>query len=180
MAWSAPCSIRQDPPHFPALRSCPPAISGPPAISKFLAASQQYSAVFQLGYPSSELKDSSNKSCAYDLFAILSAARPEVVYLHNPADKHDSHIAVLLRSIEALRMLPPDQRPTQVWGLRNLARTRLADRRRQDPPHHHRPPQSPSRHQRYLRFPNPRRQALRSRRDGPHPCQSHLLRFPFR
>ena len=76
----------------------------------------EYSAMIQLGYPSSTLKDSSDKSCVNDLFAILSEARPEVVYLHNPADKHDSHIAVTLRCIEALRMLPADQRPKQAWG----------------------------------------------------------------
>jgi LmbE family N-acetylglucosaminyl deacetylase len=80
------------------------------------AAIGEYSAMIQLGYPSSAIKDPCNPSCADDLFAILSQARPETVYLHNPADKHDTHIAVTLRSIDALRRLPADQRPKQTWG----------------------------------------------------------------
>jgi hypothetical protein len=39
-----------------------------------------------------------------------------VVYLHQPADKHDTHIAVLVRCIEALRALPQDCRPRLVLG----------------------------------------------------------------
>ena len=75
-----------------------------------------YAAVFQLGYPSSVIKDASNNHPAEDLAQILGIAQPEVVYLHNPADKHDTHIAVLLRSLQALRNLPADQRPKQTWG----------------------------------------------------------------
>lgn len=76
----------------------------------------EYAAVAQLGYSSAQIKDASDPSCVDDLFAILSLAQPEVVYLHNPADKHDTHIAVTLRSIAALRRLPAEQRPKQVWG----------------------------------------------------------------
>ena len=45
-----------------------------------------------------------------------AASKPEVVYLHNPADKHDTHVAVFLRCLEALRRLPPEQRPGCVLG----------------------------------------------------------------
>ena len=48
--------------------------------------------------------------------AIFGAARPEVVYLHNPADKHDTHVAVLLRCVEALRTLPRERRPRRLLG----------------------------------------------------------------
>lgn len=75
-----------------------------------------YAAMIQLDYPSSAIKDPSNSQPAEDLSSILSTARPEVVYLHNPADKHDTHIAVLLRSLQALRSLPADQRPKKAWG----------------------------------------------------------------
>jgi hypothetical protein len=51
-----------------------------------------------------------------DLTTIFGACSPEVVYLHNPADKHDTHVAVLLRCIEALRALPPGRRPQRVLG----------------------------------------------------------------
>jgi len=76
----------------------------------------EYAAMIQLGYASSGIKDSSNASPVADLEAILAAARPEVLYLHNPADKHDTHIAVLLRSLTAVRSLPRDDRPKQAWG----------------------------------------------------------------
>jgi len=49
-----------------------------------------------------------------DLTAIFGGCTPEVVYLHSPADKHDTHVAVLLRCLEALRRLPAAQRPRQV------------------------------------------------------------------
>jgi LmbE family N-acetylglucosaminyl deacetylase len=53
---------------------------------------------------------------AADLRAIFSGCRPEVVYLHNPADKHDTHVAVLLRCLEAIRSLPAASRPARVLG----------------------------------------------------------------
>lgn len=76
----------------------------------------EYSAMIQLDYPSSTIKNANDESCVDDLFSILSQTRPETVYLHNPADKHDTHIAVLVRCLAALRRLPAEQRPKQVWG----------------------------------------------------------------
>ena len=37
-----------------------------------------------------------------DLAGLLRLARPEVVYTHNLADKHPTHVAVALRTISAL------------------------------------------------------------------------------
>jgi LmbE family N-acetylglucosaminyl deacetylase len=70
----------------------------------------------QLGYPSAVVKDASNEDVVVYLKAIFEGASPEVVYLHNPADKHDTHVACCLRSIEALRGLPDDKRPQKVYG----------------------------------------------------------------
>ena len=75
-----------------------------------------YAAMIQLGYPSRAIKDAGNPEPVGDLEAILRATRPEVLYLHNPADKHDTHVAVLLRSLAAVRRLPADQRPREAWG----------------------------------------------------------------
>ena len=75
-----------------------------------------YSAVAFLDHPSSALKSSSNPAAKDDLKALLSATRPEVVYTHNLADKHDTHIGVVLRTIEAIRELPPAERPKKVYG----------------------------------------------------------------
>jgi LmbE family N-acetylglucosaminyl deacetylase len=47
---------------------------------------------------------------------VLKTARPEVVYTHNPADKHDTHLAVVFTALAALRELEPDERPTAVYG----------------------------------------------------------------
>ena len=75
-----------------------------------------FAAQIQLAYPSSEIKDSQNKNTVAELRAILQVAQPVVLYLHNPADKHDTHVATMLRSIEALRSLPKEQRPKKVYG----------------------------------------------------------------
>ncbi len=39
-----------------------------------------------------------------------------MVYTHNLADKHDTHVAVALRVVEAIRGLPEAERPGQVYG----------------------------------------------------------------
>ena len=51
-----------------------------------------------------------------DLGTLFGGCTPAVVYLHNPADKHDTHVAVLLRCLEALRALPRGRRPRLVLG----------------------------------------------------------------
>jgi LmbE family N-acetylglucosaminyl deacetylase len=76
----------------------------------------EYSAQYQLGYTSAQVKDSRQSRIIEDLLTILQSSRPETVYLHNPADKHDTHIAVMLRALAALRALPPEDRPRQVYG----------------------------------------------------------------
>ena len=76
----------------------------------------QYSFIAQLDYPSSVIKDPASTALKEDLRSLLSAMGPEVVYTHNPADKHPSHIAVLIATITALRELPAAERPTQVYG----------------------------------------------------------------
>jgi LmbE family N-acetylglucosaminyl deacetylase len=75
-----------------------------------------YGCQIQLMHPSSVVKDPNQTDVIDDLRVILELARPETVYLHNPADKHDTHVACCLRSIEALRRLPENRRPTTVYG----------------------------------------------------------------
>ena len=76
----------------------------------------QYSFMAQLGYPSASVRDARETSVRSDLLRILEATRPGVVYLHNLADKHDTHVGCALRCIEALRLLPKADRPKQVYG----------------------------------------------------------------
>jgi len=75
-----------------------------------------FAAMFQLDFPSAVIKDAVDSRLCDDLLAILKATRPQVVYTHNPADKHDTHLAVLVPLIRALRQLPMDERPKTVLG----------------------------------------------------------------
>src|SRR6478609_10645704 len=75
-----------------------------------------YSAMIQLDYPSSGVKSPTAQELKEDLKAILTATRPEVVYTHNPADKHDTHIGVTIAALQAMRELPRELRPKQVIG----------------------------------------------------------------
>lgn len=75
-----------------------------------------YCAQAFLDYKSSEVKDPSNADLLDDLSRLISAAKPTVIYTHNLADKHDTHVAVALRLITVLRSLPPAARPQTVYG----------------------------------------------------------------
>jgi LmbE family N-acetylglucosaminyl deacetylase len=76
----------------------------------------QYAFMAQLGHPSKSVRDASETVVRDDLCRILEATRPEVVYLHNLADKHDTHVGCALRCLEALRRLPKADRPQKVYG----------------------------------------------------------------
>ncbi len=76
----------------------------------------EYSFVAQLGYPSAAVRDSQQIAVRTELHRILDATRPQVVYLHNLADKHDTHVGCALRAIEAIRLMPMAERPIQVYG----------------------------------------------------------------
>jgi hypothetical protein len=76
----------------------------------------RYAIQIQLAHPSADVKRPDHAGVAADLRAIFAGCRPEVVYMHQPADKHDTHIGVLARCLEALRELPPEARPRQVLG----------------------------------------------------------------
>lgn len=76
-----------------------------------------YSYVAQLGFPSATVKDPGKRAPLVDtLEQHLLCAQPEVLYTHNPADKHATHIAVFHCVIEALRRIPPFSRPKKVYG----------------------------------------------------------------
>lgn len=76
----------------------------------------EYGACVFLDYPSREIKDGANRRPAEDLRQVLETARPEIVYTHNLCDKHDTHVAVALRAIDAIRSLPVEQRPGRLLG----------------------------------------------------------------
>lgn len=76
----------------------------------------EYVAQALLDLPSGAIKDAANTGPVDDLEALLRAARPEVVYTHNLADKHDTHVGVALKLIAAIRRLPKDMRPNKLYG----------------------------------------------------------------
>ena len=77
----------------------------------------KYNLQLQLAHPSADVKQPGHASVTADLAAIFGGCRPAVVYLHQPADKHDTHVAGLLRCLEALRALPRERRPARVLGV---------------------------------------------------------------
>ena len=76
----------------------------------------QYSFIAQLGFGSAAVRDATQTAVRDDLRRILEASRPEVVYLHNLADKHDTHVGCALRCLEAIRQMPKADRPRQIFG----------------------------------------------------------------
>lgn len=76
----------------------------------------EYGALFMLGHPSREVKDKREKGIEKELAEILKATKPQYVYLHNLADKHETHVATALKTITALRELNADEQPEKVYG----------------------------------------------------------------
>ncbi len=76
----------------------------------------EYSAQFQLGYTSKQIKDPDNTDIIEEYVNILLATSPEIVFTHNLADKHDTHMGVVTKVIKAIRKLPKDKRPKLLYG----------------------------------------------------------------
>jgi LmbE family N-acetylglucosaminyl deacetylase len=76
----------------------------------------QYGFVAQLDYRSAEVKTPACPELLADLTALIQATRPTTIYTHNPADKHDTHIAVAIAVLLAVRALPKEQRPARLYG----------------------------------------------------------------
>jgi len=77
----------------------------------------KYAAQYLLAKPSSEVKDANNAALVNELREIILACQPDVIYTHNLADKHDTHVAVALQVIRALRGIPADKRPKKVIAM---------------------------------------------------------------
>jgi len=76
----------------------------------------EYSAQVLLDYSSSAVKGGDKNAVIDDLVQIMKATKPEVVYTHNLADKHDTHVGVTLRVIEAIRNLDGEDQPKKIYG----------------------------------------------------------------
>jgi LmbE family N-acetylglucosaminyl deacetylase len=76
----------------------------------------EYSYMAQLSYPSDDVKEHRRPDVVADIKFILEQSQPQIVYLHNPCDRHDTHVATFLRCLDALRSLPREMRPSKVYG----------------------------------------------------------------
>jgi LmbE family N-acetylglucosaminyl deacetylase len=76
----------------------------------------EFAALVLLDYPSKVIKDGSSQPPIDDLVQVLRATRPQFIYTHNLADKHDTHVGVALKVIEAVRHLPKDEQPQKIYG----------------------------------------------------------------
>jgi LmbE family N-acetylglucosaminyl deacetylase len=76
----------------------------------------EYAAQIILDYPSRVVKDAASRQPVEDLAEILRLARPQFVFTHNLADKHDTHVASALKVIAAIRSLPAEGRPHKLYG----------------------------------------------------------------
>jgi LmbE family N-acetylglucosaminyl deacetylase len=76
----------------------------------------EYAAQVLLDYPSKIIKDGKNLQPIEDIASLLRLAHPEIVFTHNLADKHDTHVSVALRVIAAIHSLPESERPQKLYG----------------------------------------------------------------
>ena len=75
-----------------------------------------YGSQILLGYSSAQVKDKDNESVVNDYVEILKATKPHFVYIHNLADKHETHVATAVKAIAALRQLSENEQPEKVYG----------------------------------------------------------------
>jgi LmbE family N-acetylglucosaminyl deacetylase len=73
---------------------------------KSAASMGHYAAVIWLDHASPDVRQPAYAAVASDLSTILSAVRARWVYTHNLADRHDTHVAVAVRTVQALRADP--------------------------------------------------------------------------
>lgn len=76
----------------------------------------EYAAQVLLDYPSTAVKDGGDSRPVEDLARLIELAQPQVLYTHNFADKHDTHVGVASKVVQAIRQLPRQRRPQQLVG----------------------------------------------------------------
>jgi len=76
----------------------------------------EYAVQVLLDYPSKAVKDGKNQLPIEDIASLIQASRPQYIYTHNLADKHDTHVGVALKVIAAIRSLPQGERPQKLYG----------------------------------------------------------------
>ncbi len=76
----------------------------------------EYSAVVFLDHSSDEVKSPGSTSVSLQIAKVIKACQPKIVYTHNPADKHDTHVATMLRTFQAIASMEKDKWPEKLYG----------------------------------------------------------------
>jgi LmbE family N-acetylglucosaminyl deacetylase len=77
----------------------------------------QYAFVAQLAYPSGTTKAADQRTdLVDDLAKLIELTQPDIIYAHNPFDKHATHVGVFKATLDAILRLPENLRPRQLIG----------------------------------------------------------------
>lgn len=76
----------------------------------------RYSFVVQLGHSGKSILEPLASELVPQLTMLLGKMQPRVLYTHNPADKHETHIRVLVAVLQAIREIPDANRPKRLLG----------------------------------------------------------------
>ncbi len=76
----------------------------------------RYHSLYLLNYTSKEVKDNHNIDIVNEYKDIILELKPEVIYTHNILDKHPTHLGVVKKVIQAIRLLERKDRPKIVYG----------------------------------------------------------------
>lgn len=76
----------------------------------------EYGALLMLDFPSAAVKDGRDQTIVEEIIRILETAGPKVVYTHNLADKHPTHIGVAVKVIQAMRRWQDRGRTVPLYG----------------------------------------------------------------
>jgi LmbE family N-acetylglucosaminyl deacetylase len=75
-----------------------------------------YTAQVFFAHHSQAVKDPADSDVIADIQAVVQATRPQALYTHNLADKHQTHVGVGVKVIKALRGLPAEAQPQKLYG----------------------------------------------------------------
>jgi len=75
-----------------------------------------YSYIAQLGYSSEQFADLSNSTPTELIREIILRDQPQVIYTHNPYDRHQTHTAVFKKVVNALHDIPVNKKPIHIYG----------------------------------------------------------------
>lgn len=74
----------------------------------------EYGAQVLYEFSSADVKNPNETAVVAELKELIEKTKPQIIYTHNPADKHETHVAVVMRVIAALREM--EYKPQKLYG----------------------------------------------------------------